>query len=1166
MADDGFDKIKRPCGILNRKNKDKWFRLMKQHFIANKLWNIIESPPILASNASTPSSVSGSIFGFGSPEDNAKVMYTITICISDDDQEDMAEKTTASALWHALVEKYKEKLQTTGRKIVQQLSTFKLGPGMTIEEAWTWISKKAREVAATQPDLAAFAKESRRLQILLASLPSEYSVIRDAIDAQVNPDPQIAIQKLQEKEAQLADTETAMWAKHNERDHPRPRRNARRSDSDSSDNDRRRSSSRFETRCYLCKGKHVAKDCKWMKRFHIFMEQEKEKERRKDKRSSSKSKEHRHKHTKKHRAYHAEGDSTSDDVSNSSDSEEEDAGEIAALSKEEVSQIPRDTWIADTGASSHMTDQLRHFRGPLSKIRRRTIKVGGGKLYSDQCGTAIMRAKDGHKAPLASTLYVPHLGVNLLAGRRMCGKGLSGGFDKHSLWMHDKSGRQVLKARQQGGVYVVDEIAEDLNEFALITAIKRKADMALSAQSNQVDSYSEFDESINKSANKSVDKSANTSVDESADRSTESGQIDVQSTEVIVDPMVESSSQSWPSNAAPKGNVQTMLHVAIPKRKRDDVNIEQDRDEHRDKIARAMMALLAQDPDDTTANDEWAMLSKESSATSFVDKVVIPVPKTYKEAIEDPIWGELWKEAIKAELTALIANGTWETVTPPKDANIVTSKWVFKAKMHIDGTLDKLKARLVARGFSQMFGIDYEDTFAPTIRFDTLRLFLVLVALEDLECHQVDVNNAFTESFLKEVIYMAPPPGVELPPGQALRILRSLYGLKQAARDWHERCVKELRKLGFQQCSADPCLLTHSTRSIMLLLYVDDVGIASKSIHDVNWFKDEFKRIFKIKDLGEMSKILGIRITRDRKNRTLRMDQTHYLEEVLDRLHMKKDKHAPTTLPMNGYDSLRPAGLKDERIDQRDYQHAIGSIMYAAIHTRPDIAFAVGRLSQYLSDPAKHHGQALKSLLKYLRSTIDKGIVYGSSGSSNLVGYSDSDYATDKLDRKSILGYVYMLGGGPISWISRKQKSVATSTTEAEYMALSTCAKEGLWIIQLLKDMGYTKYLGDDLNRVSIVEDVNHEANSPAQLKGDNQAALTLVKDAHIHERSKHIDVAYHHVRDLHQRNLIQVAFVPSAEMVADGLTKPLPRDKYNEFIKQLGLEGPKAGKDIQMR
>lgn len=305
-------------------------------------------------------------------------------------------------------------------------------------------------------------------------------------------------------------------------------------------------------------------------------------------------------------------------------------------------------------------------------------------------------------------------------------------------------------------------------------------------------------------------------------------------------------------------------------------------------------------------------------------------------------------------------------------------------------------------------------------------------------------------------------------------------------------------------------MLRYKERGIILLVYVDDICVAAKALSQVQWFKNEFQKAFKIKDLGEMKKILGIRITRNRKKRTLRMDQSHYLSEFLDELDMSTDKHEKTKIPMNGYDALRSAGPNDRRISPKDYQHKIGKLMYAAMHTRPDFCFALGRLSQYLGDPAHHHGQALKTLLRYIRSTIDLGIEYGppeSSGSS-LKAYSDFDYAADRLNRKSILGYVYMFAGGSVAWMSRKQKSVATSTTEAEYMVLSTCVKEGLWIAQVLRDLGLSKYLRTELGQVAIAENVKHKAYSPMQLYGDNQAANLLVKDAYISERSKHIDVS----------------------------------------------------------
>lgn len=604
------------------------------------------------------------------------------------------------------------------------------------------------------------------------------------------------------------------------------------------------------------------------------------------------------------------------------------------------------------------------------------------------------------------------------------------------------------------------------------------------------------------------------------------------------------------------------------KRLREDDDINQEEPSKYQKAFLAAMSSVDEafqevDPQHATYLD-WEnqqQMYQEVMATLTTDSAfaaqVIPIPTTYKEAISDPQWGQLWKEAIEKELTALAANSTWKIVTPPGKANIVTSKWVFNTKFNTDGSLEKLKARLVARGFSQKFGVDFEDTFAPTVRHDTLRVFLAMVAVHDLECHQVDVNNAFTESFLKEDIFMKPPPGVDVPPGQALQILRSLYGLKQAARDWNQYCVSELKKLGFAQSEADPCLLIHHKRRIMILVYVDDIAVAAPILDDVNWFKKSFSNVFKIKDLGEIQKILGCRITRNRSLGTLRMDQSHFIKEVLTRYNMESDKHRPAKTPLNGYDALRPAGPDDHRSDISEYQQRVGSCMYLAILTRPDISFALGRLSQYLADPADFHMQALKGLMRYLRSTVNLGLEFSVSGSSTLIGYSDSDYAMDKETRRSILGNVFMLAGSPVSWMSKKQKSVATSTMEAEYMAMHSCAKQSQWLAHVLRDMGFSEAIGMNCHKPTIMEHDKFKDKSPihtVSLKGDNQAALLQAKDAHTHDRSKHIDVAYHYQRELYQKNRINVEFVGTEDMVADGLTKPLVSLGFQRFVGQLGM------------
>ncbi len=1533
--DDSFAK-RRSVPILTRENCDQWFPLMKRWLIEEDLWSVIEGKSGSDTLDSVTSITSGiQSLGFESQKVNAKAHYWLIICIIIDDQEHTADKTSAKEVWDALSYKYKEKLQITGRQYLADFIGYRMSADTFIEKAWTHLAKLARKIAATQKDMSGLFKPERRFQALLQSLPDEYTVIRDVIDAQNKSDVEKGLQKLQEKEAQLKTTEAALWVKRgNERERTGREQNKRkishrRKSLSSSDSDQsRRRQPQRSLKCFLCGDGHRLADCSHLSAAQKLVKKRKGKGKTKHKGADDLqilTELLKGKH-KKHRAYNAKSDDSEISGDNEED-ENEESEDIAALSKDIVSKISEFDWVADSDASSHMTDQLRLFSDSLVRIKRRTIKVEGGKLYVNHCGTAVIRDRHENSVKLSSVLHVSKLGVNLLSERRMCEKGLQGSFDDKGLYMHDKRGKQMIEALECEGVYIVEIIANGLDEFALLSAMQRDVSSAFPAMhssmnldgsmnldhfaphtdvihheneaevdhdqlsfandkssklyklwhrrfahlgsaklrqlykvitlekpilindshedvceicaltkfinkrghnvsdrktsiltlifidicgplSSSLDSESYFLEIVDNHSRKtwcislkqrsdasdalrkwklsvelhsdakllsvrsdnvtelkatlngwcsSVDiapqytvshmsirngvverviritensmramiknaelliefwaEAAKTDaylrnrtvtrllIDEASTTSEEAfigikpsidhvrvwrckcySYVDLKSLSTegrrdkfmnrgrsgafmeyvkntdkqyrlwvsdlgrvikshavkfaedekgedmdlrlrkqtfnvlserrsvgrpsknnvstnvsksdafMIDVPSESTDalktiavnldalnskvtphtsdereahadvqiiQKVFASSMSKSAAQTFLHVVISKRKRD--SEDQQLKERAFKISRAMAAWFAteevdDDESDSDASMSWALFGADESDPPKA--IRIPTSNTYKDAVQDSVWEELWKEAINAELVTLVVNETWQEEVPPKKVNIVTSKWVFKSKMHVDGSLDKLKARLIVRGFFQIHEVDYENTFASIVKFDTLRVFLAIAAMKDLELHQVDVNNAFTESFLKETIYMFPSSEVKVRFDCALRVFRSLYDLKQAARDWHDRCVTALSELGFAQCAADPCLLIHGSKGIMLLLYVDDIVIVFKSLSNIKWFKHEFQCVFKVKNLREMKKILDIQITRNRKARTLRMDQTHYLHDVLERLNMRQDKHKATDLSMNEYDALRSAELEDVRINQHEYQQAIESLMYAAIHTRSDIAFALNRLSQYLSDSAEHHEHALKKLMWYVRSTIDLGITYEVSGSMELVGYSDSDYVSDRLDRKSILAYIYMLGEGSVSWMSRKQKSVATSIIEAEYMTLSICVKEDLWISQVLKDMNLTKYLGISHSRVDILEKVTHQSVSPTQLKEDNQASLMLVKNAHIHERSKHIDVAYHHIRDLHKKNQISVNFVSSQDMVADGLIKPLPRQNFKRFIEQLRLKSSRS-------
>jgi hypothetical protein len=554
-------------------------------------------------------------------------------------------------------------------------------------------------------------------------------------------------------------------------------------------------------------------------------------------------------------------------------------------------------------------------------------------------------------------------------------------------------------------------------------------------------------------------------------------------------------------------------------------------DERQAKIIRAMLALVC---DEEIGEPEIALLA----AAGVVNG--IRIPQSYNEAVNDPEYQEQWRAAIQEEINSLKSNNTWKEERLPKDANTVSTKWVFTVKLTVNGEIERFKARLVARGFSQVQGEDFHETFAPTVRMDTLRIFLAIVAAENLECRLFDIKNAFTESELRERVFLSAPQGVVVKRGYVLRVLRSLYGLKQAARDWNLLARQFLLETGFQQSLAEPCLYTHKQRGIIILLYVDDIPAAARDTKQLDWLYTRLSSRFKTKDLGGISKILGARVTRNRKTRELWIDQEQYLKSVLESFGYKEPPHKRRDTPANGYDKLLPAEEGESSIDEKEYQQIVGSVMYGMIYTRPDIAFTTGRLSQFLKAPVQRHYSGVKELLRYIGYTINQKIRYGPSERRDLTVYTDADWAGDKSDRKSTSGFVAMLYGGPISWASRKQTSVATSSTESEYIALSIAAKQAVWIGQVIRDMGFPSYVGLNSNNVTI--------------KGDNQGSLALVRNPHLHQRSKHIDIQYHHVRDLEEKGRINVSYIPTVDMVADGMTKPLQRIAFNRFRDLLGI------------
>jgi len=514
-----------------------------------------------------------------------------------------------------------------------------------------------------------------------------------------------------------------------------------------------------------------------------------------------------------------------------------------------------------------------------------------------------------------------------------------------------------------------------------------------------------------------------------------------------------------------------------------------------------------------------------------------PIPRTYAEAINDPRYKAHWEQAISEELTKLQALDTWEYAELPPGKKAVGCKWVFTVKYTPTGLIDRYKARLVAQGFSQVPGDDYLETFSPTIRAESLRILLAIGAFEDLEMRQIDVISAYPRSKLHAVVYMRPPEALKCPKNRVLLLKNSLYGLKQSGREWYIEASSGLKSLGFTSCFSEPSVFVTADRSVIIGLYVDDMLILGHKLQAVQRTIQGISALWEIKDLGDVALILGIRVRRERRNRTLSIDQSQYIQGLIGRFRLEHS--TPVTLPVNDRNTLITGLPGEPQANQALYQQAIGCLIWLAKGSRPDIAYAVGQLSQHCNEPTIRHWNAVLRVLRYLKGTENYKAKYGDVDPSSykLQGYSDADYAGDIVDRHSITGHMFLLNRGPVTWASVKQRCIATSTTESEYIALSEASKQGQWIRALLRELQRTQYLDDTL---------------ATPLFSDNQGCIALARDPVAHSRTKHIDVRYHYIRELVSYGKATIEYIRTADMLADVLTKPLPLTAFKHCIQGL--------------
>ena len=530
------------------------------------------------------------------------------------------------------------------------------------------------------------------------------------------------------------------------------------------------------------------------------------------------------------------------------------------------------------------------------------------------------------------------------------------------------------------------------------------------------------------------------------------------------------------------------------------------------------------------------------SCCYFEDKCfqLSEVPKTYNQAKTNNNAAE-WQEAMDSEMESLKKNQVYTVTKLPEGKKAIGSRWVYSIKDNPNGELIH-KARFVAKGYSQVQGSDYSDTFSPTAKMSTVRMIMQISAENKLMVHHLDVKTAYLNAPIDCEVYIAQPEGyTEKREGENLvwKLNKSLYGLKQSGRNWNFVLSEFFQKHNFKKSNIDPCLFhkQDENNKMYIVIWVDDIVVSASTEGELNATKSLLKKEFRMKDLGPISYFLGIQFHQDPITYIIEMNQSHYLKGVLQRFNMAdcKPKTTPCEVNLQVYDDNQDSS-SDKTQDTRRYREIVGSLVYAMTCSRPDLAWIVTKLSQHLNNPTEADWITIKHVLRYIKGSLNHKLVFKKSKDGlEAIGYSDSDLASSKEDRKSTTGFCFTLNSeGPmISWKSKKQQTVALSSCEAEYMALTAATQEAIFLSNLAEEFG-------------IVTD------SPTRIFGDNQGSIALVKNPVNHEKTKHIDIKHHFVREKFSEGIIDIMYIPTSDNIADLMTKPATKVKLTKFHQQL--------------
>ena len=537
------------------------------------------------------------------------------------------------------------------------------------------------------------------------------------------------------------------------------------------------------------------------------------------------------------------------------------------------------------------------------------------------------------------------------------------------------------------------------------------------------------------------------------------------------------------------------------------------------------------------AKQRIEMLYNHSAMATKIDELPpsgIEIPKGQfglHKTLKGPL-APYWRDAREKELKKQFDLNVFDVCKLPENANTIRGHFIHTAKLNSSGQLKSLKARLVADGCGQLLGVDYHETYAATPSPEIERLLLMYAASKDYEVHQIDVDNAYLHAPLDVPVYMNIPAGVNIAHGKGdvLLLKRSLYGLKQAGRQWALHLKEKLETIGWKRHQTEECLFRRG-KTEFLLVYVDDILVICPDVITVERIKTELSDLFPIKDLGEIREYLGIEVTRNRAEKTFRFRQPGSIDAVISRANQK---FRIQSIPRSPY---VPSIRKHEPAtkEQHDwFRSIIGQLNYIARMTRPDIANATNLLGRKLSSPNQEDILLVHNIIGYLQGSRDIYLELRGNDFKLLRTYADADWASDEADRKSTTGFVTFIGAAPIQWASRKQKSISKSTMDAEYMAVSDAATEAVFL---------------KTQAESILE-----LDLPATIYCDNMAAESLAKGeiGTNTKRSKHIDIRYHVIRDYVGAGKIKVERVSTELNTADIFTKPLSRPLFEKHRDSL--------------